>query len=76
MLGGRKTPLKAETLGSGAGISLEHHAILEKFDSLTGDGHRDKCLGKLLEAVQHIFYIPENKQAGNDAKVGSDGSHH
>ncbi|CAH8272984.1 unnamed protein product [Arabidopsis lyrata] len=67
--------LKAETPGSGAGISSEHYAILEKFDSLTGDAHRDKCLGKLLEAVHHICYIPENKQAGDEAKVGSDGSH-
>ena len=67
--------LKAETPGSGAGISSEHYAILEKFDSLTGDAHRDKCLGKLLEAVQHICYIPENKQAGDEAKVGSDASH-
>lgn len=67
--------LRAETPGSGAGISSEHYAILEKFDSLTGDTHRDKCLGKLLEAVQQICYIPENKQAGDEAKVGSDGSH-
>lgn len=67
--------LKAETPGSGAGISSEHYAILEKFDSLTGDAHRDKCLGKLLEAVQLICYTPENKPAGDDAKMGSDGSH-
>ncbi|XP_010434802.1 PREDICTED: hepatoma-derived growth factor-related protein 2 isoform X2 [Camelina sativa] len=67
--------LKAETPGSGAGISSEHYAILEKFDSLTGDAHRDKCLGKLLEAVQHICYSPENKPVGDDAKMGSNGSH-
>lgn len=66
--------LKAETPGSGAGISPEIYSILEKFDSLTGDAHRDKCLGKLLEAVQHICYTGENKQSGDEAKVVSDGS--
>ncbi|CAN8246449.1 unnamed protein product [Cochlearia groenlandica] len=66
--------LKAETPGSGAVISAEHYSILKKFNSLTGDAHRDKCLGKLLEAIHHICYTAESKQAGTDAKRGSDGS--
>ncbi|KAL1214815.1 ASI1-immunoprecipitated protein 3 [Cardamine amara subsp. amara] len=66
--------LKPETPGSGAGISPEIYSILEMFDALTGDAHRDKCLGKLLEAVQPICYIHEDKQAGDKANVGSDAS--
>ncbi|KAF8095729.1 hypothetical protein N665_0324s0025 [Sinapis alba] len=65
--------LKPETPGSA--ISSEYHSILQKFDSLTGDAHRDKWLAKLLEAVQNICYTAENKQAGDEAKVGSDVSH-
>ncbi|KFK31915.1 hypothetical protein AALP_AA6G175400 [Arabis alpina] len=64
---------RAETPGSGAGISSEHHAILEKFDSLTGDTHRDKWLAKLLEAVQNICFSPENKQADDEAKTENEG---
>ncbi|CAH2071237.1 unnamed protein product [Thlaspi arvense] len=64
--------LKPETPGSVMGILSEYHSILEKFDSLTGDTHRDKCLGKLLEAVQQICYTADNKQAGDEAKVVSD----
>lgn len=58
--------LKPETPGSTA-ISSEYHSILHKFDSLTGDAHRDKWLAKLLEAVQNICYTAE-------PKVASDGS--
>ncbi|KAL0846556.1 hypothetical protein Bca101_019802 [Brassica carinata] len=35
-------------------ISSEYHSILQKFDSLTNDARRNKCLAKLLEAVQNI----------------------
>ncbi|KAL0730739.1 hypothetical protein Bca4012_026833 [Brassica carinata] len=62
--------LKPETPGSA--ISSEYHSVLQKFNSLTGDAHRDKCLAKLLEAVQNICYTAENKQAADEAKVGSD----
>ncbi|KAL0684323.1 hypothetical protein Bca4012_051171 [Brassica carinata] len=62
--------LKPETPGSA--ISSEYHSILQKFNSLTGDAHRDKCLAKLLEAVQNICYTAENKQAADEAKVASD----
>ncbi|KAG2331512.1 hypothetical protein Bca52824_002692 [Brassica carinata] len=65
--------LKPETPGSA--ISSEYHSILQKFDSLTGDAHRDKWLAKLLEAVQNICYTAENKQGGDEAKVGSNASH-
>ncbi|KAH0842708.1 hypothetical protein HID58_090556 [Brassica napus] len=57
--------LKPETPGSA--ISSEYHSILQKFNSLTGDAHRDKCLAKLLEAVQNICYT-----AADEAKVASD----
>ncbi|CAH8312299.1 unnamed protein product [Eruca vesicaria subsp. sativa] len=62
--------LKPETPGSC--ISSEYHSILQKFDSLTGDAHRDKCLAKLLEAVQNICYTAENKQAADEEKLASD----
>ncbi|XP_009128670.1 uncharacterized protein LOC103853520 [Brassica rapa] len=57
--------LKPETPGSA--ISSEYHSILQKFNSLTGDAHRDKCLAKLLEAVQNICYT-----AADETKVASD----
>ncbi|CAN6808844.1 unnamed protein product [Brassica oleracea] len=66
--------LKPETPGSAA-ISSEYHSVLQKFDSLTGDAHRDKWLAKLLEAVQNICYTAENKQDGDEAKVADNGSH-
>ncbi|WZZ41280.1 hypothetical protein YC2023_037539 [Brassica napus] len=66
--------LKPETPGSAA-ISSEYHSVLQKFDSLTGDAHRDKWLSKLLEAVQNICYTAENKQDGDEAKVADNGSH-
>ncbi|KAG2330336.1 hypothetical protein Bca52824_001516 [Brassica carinata] len=47
----------------------EYHSILSKFDSLTGDAHRNNCLAKLLEAVHNICF-----NAGDEANVGSDGS--
>ncbi|XP_010540863.1 PREDICTED: uncharacterized protein LOC104814493 [Tarenaya hassleriana] len=67
--------LKAETPGSATVISEEYRSILEKFDSLTGDNHRDKGLEKLLQAVQHVCFIPESKQAC-DEKTELDGFHH
>ncbi|KAG2330359.1 hypothetical protein Bca4012_020050 [Brassica carinata] len=48
----------------------EYHSILSKFDSLTGDAHRNNCLAKLLKAVHNIFF-----NAGDEANVGSAGSH-
>ncbi|KAG2330476.1 hypothetical protein Bca52824_001656 [Brassica carinata] len=51
-------------------ISSEYHSILQKFDSLTNDARRNKCLAKLLEAVQNIC-----SNVGDEANVGSDGSH-
>ncbi|XP_056850267.1 uncharacterized protein LOC130499844 [Raphanus sativus] len=51
-------------------ISSEYHSILQKFDSLTDDAHRNKCLAKLLEAVQNICF-----NAGDEANVSSHGSH-
>ncbi|KAJ0243167.1 Bromo-adjacent y [Hirschfeldia incana] len=62
--------LKPETPGSA--ISSEYHSVLQKFNSLTGDAHRDKCLAKLLEAVQNICYTAESKQAAEEVKVASD----
>ncbi|KAJ4885528.1 bromo-adjacent homology (BAH) domain-containing protein [Raphanus sativus] len=62
--------LKPETPGSA--ISSEYHSVLQKFNSLTGDAHRDKCLAKLLEAVQNICYTAENKQAAEEAKMPSE----
>ncbi|KAF2596092.1 hypothetical protein F2Q68_00007942 [Brassica cretica] len=47
--------------------SSEYHSILQKFDSLTDDAHRNKCLAKLLEAVRNIC-----SNAGDEANVGSD----
>ncbi|CAG7862531.1 unnamed protein product [Brassica rapa] len=43
-------------------ISSEYHSILDKFDSLTDNSHRNECLAKLLEAVQSICF-----NAGDEA---------
>ncbi|XP_013615354.1 PREDICTED: uncharacterized protein LOC106321657, partial [Brassica oleracea var. oleracea] len=48
----------------------EYHLILRKFDSLTGDAHRNKCLAKLLKAVHNIC-----SNAGDEGNLGSAGSH-
>lgn len=52
--------LKAETPGSCTTNRSEYYPILEIFDVLTGETHRDKWLEKLLEGVQYICYSPEN----------------
>ncbi|CAL1375344.1 unnamed protein product [Linum trigynum] len=44
--------LRAETPGSCTSNS-EFYAILVKFNALTGDTHRDRCLEKLLQSVQY-----------------------
>ncbi|PKA53193.1 hypothetical protein AXF42_Ash009923 [Apostasia shenzhenica] len=44
--------LKANTAGSCTGDLSEYHAVLEKFNALTGDSHRDKCLKRLLQAIK------------------------
>ncbi|XP_056850359.1 uncharacterized protein LOC108824893 [Raphanus sativus] len=51
-------------------ISSEYHSILDKFYSLTDDSHRNKCLEKLLKAVQNICF-----NAGDETNVGSHGTH-
>ncbi|CAH8358193.1 unnamed protein product [Eruca vesicaria subsp. sativa] len=48
----------------------EYHSILYKFESLTDDAHRNKCLAKLLKAVHNICF-----HAGDEANVGFSGSH-
>ncbi|KAJ4834434.1 hypothetical protein Tsubulata_025644 [Turnera subulata] len=62
---------EAETPGSCTGNMSEYHAILVKFNALTGDNHRDKCLEKLLESIKYMCTSPDD-----DAKVrnGSDGA--
>ncbi|CAL1401076.1 unnamed protein product [Linum trigynum] len=49
--------LRAETQGSCTSNS-EFYAILVKFNALTGDTHRDRCLEKLLQSVQYACRKP------------------
>ncbi|PKA58820.1 hypothetical protein AXF42_Ash000913 [Apostasia shenzhenica] len=43
---------KVETPSSCTADLSEYHEILNKFNALTGDLHRDKCLKRLLQAIQ------------------------
>ncbi|KAK4804791.1 hypothetical protein SAY86_004608 [Trapa natans] len=56
--------LKALTPGSCLDKASEYVSILVMYDALTGDTHRDKCLEKLLQGVQYIFYPGGNKNEG------------
>ncbi|PKI50962.1 hypothetical protein CRG98_028692 [Punica granatum] len=66
--------LRAETPGSCLNSASEHVAILAKFNALTGDTHRDKCLEKLLQGVQYVCNPEGSKNEGDKRLVGSTGS--
>ncbi|KAG5409109.1 hypothetical protein IGI04_005428 [Brassica rapa subsp. trilocularis] len=61
------TPVDVRKEEDNFASSSEYHSILQKFDSLTDNAHRNKCLAKLLEAVRNIC-----SNAGDEANVGSD----
>ncbi|RID74084.1 hypothetical protein BRARA_B01200 [Brassica rapa] len=48
------TPVDVRKEEDNFASSSEYHSILQKFDSLTDNAHRNKCLAKLLEAVRNI----------------------
>ncbi|KAK4742363.1 hypothetical protein SAY87_000364 [Trapa incisa] len=66
--------LRAETPGSCPGNASEYTAILAKFNALTGDTHRDRCLEKLLQGVQYICNPEGNKIEGDKCPDVSNGS--
>ncbi|KAF2313294.1 hypothetical protein GH714_010177 [Hevea brasiliensis] len=72
----RTDNLKAETPGSCTGNASEYHAILEKFDALTGDTHRDKWLERLLQCIQYMCTSPDSTCGDDKVKDGSDGMDH
>ncbi|XP_043718232.1 uncharacterized protein LOC122666165 isoform X2 [Telopea speciosissima] len=63
--------LKAETPGSGSNDASEFYSILANFKALTGDSYRDKCLGRLLQAIQYACISKDYVQADDKDKVGS-----
>ncbi|XP_042511844.1 uncharacterized protein LOC122086978 [Macadamia integrifolia] len=66
-----RSDLKAETPGSGANDASEFYSILVSFKALTGDSYRDKCLARLLQAIQYVCISKDNVQADDKEKVGS-----
>ncbi|CAK9310960.1 unnamed protein product [Citrullus colocynthis] len=64
---------KAETPGSCTTNRSEYYSILEIFDVLTGETHRDRWLEKLLEGVQYICHSPEKTREGDIGKTAANG---
>ncbi|KAL4019084.1 hypothetical protein IC575_022721 [Cucumis melo] len=64
---------KAETPGSCTTNRSEYYSILEIFDVLTGETHRDRWLEKLLEGVQYICHSPEKTHEGDIGKTAANG---
>ncbi|XP_038874323.1 uncharacterized protein LOC120067024 [Benincasa hispida] len=64
---------KAETPGSCTTNRSEYYSILEIFDVLTGETHRDRWLEKLLEGVQYICHSPEKTCEGDIGKTAANG---
>ncbi|KAJ6933614.1 hypothetical protein NC651_008876 [Populus alba x Populus x berolinensis] len=73
---GRPDNLKAETPGSCPSNDSEYHAILVKFDALTGDTLRDKWLERLLQSIQYMCSSPNYTLDDGKLKGGSDGDDH
>ncbi|CAL0331989.1 unnamed protein product [Lupinus luteus] len=46
--------LKPETPGSCLNNASQHYRILMNFNALTGDGHRDKWLERMLQHIQYM----------------------
>ncbi|XP_038725677.1 protein IWS1 homolog [Tripterygium wilfordii] len=63
---------KAETPGSCSSNASEYYSILLKFNALTGDTHRDKCLERLLQGIQYMC-TSENLCADENGKGGPHG---
>ncbi|XP_043810047.1 uncharacterized protein LOC110604214 isoform X2 [Manihot esculenta] len=72
----RTDNLKAETPGSCTGNGSEYYTILEKFNALTGDTHRDKWLERLLLCIQYMCSSPDSTHDDDKVKGGSDGMDH
>ncbi|XP_019156290.1 PREDICTED: uncharacterized protein LOC109153023 isoform X2 [Ipomoea nil] len=66
--------LKAETPGSCASNASEYFTILKNFDVLTGADHRNKCLEKLLQAIEFMCNPWDGGQGDAKEKCISDGS--
>jgi hypothetical protein len=73
---GRPDNLKAETPGSCPSNDSEYHAILVKFDALTGDTLRDKWLERLLQSIQYMCSSPNCTLDDGKLKGVSDGGDH
>ncbi|KAF2297819.1 hypothetical protein GH714_003682 [Hevea brasiliensis] len=72
----RTDSFRAETPGSCTGNASEYYAILEKFNALTGDTHRDKWLERLLQYIQYMCSSPNSTGNGDKVKGDSDGTDH
>ena len=68
--------LKPETPGSCTSNTSEYYYILVNFKALTGDTHRDKWLGKLLQGIQSVCSSDDDVHRDDKEKGGSgDGDH-
>ncbi|KAJ4951720.1 hypothetical protein NE237_028552 [Protea cynaroides] len=65
-----KANLKTETPGSGGNDASEFYSILANFKALTGDSYRDKCLERLLQAIQYVCNPKGNVQVDDKEKAG------
>lgn len=62
----RSGPLsRSETPGSCNSIASECYNILVKFDAVTNDQQRDKCLEKLLDTVRFVCNNVDGSQSNN-----------
>ncbi|XP_027340270.1 DNA topoisomerase 1 isoform X2 [Abrus precatorius] len=65
-------PLKPETPGSCVNNVSQHYRILEDFNVLTGDTHRDRGLEKLLQSVQCLFTSDDSIKKEDKGNESSD----
>ncbi|XP_042506618.1 uncharacterized protein LOC122082876 [Macadamia integrifolia] len=61
---------RTETPGSVANDASEFYSILANFKALTGDSYRDKCLERLLQAVQYVCDPKGDVQVDDKEKAG------
>ncbi|XP_043717947.1 uncharacterized protein LOC122665872 isoform X2 [Telopea speciosissima] len=65
-----RSSLKTETPGSAVNEASEFYLILTNFKALTGESYRDKCLERLLQAVQYVSNPKGNVQVDDKEKAG------
>ncbi|CAN1778068.1 Chromatin remodeling protein EBS [Linum perenne] len=69
----RTDGLRPVTPGSCPSNASEYYAILVKFNALTGDNHRDRCMEKLLESVQFVCSSTSGTDDNDKSKSSSNG---